>query len=527
MEGGIAATLILFEKYKVIDIVYESDTVTIYKTEHVTMSVKRIVKRILKNSVCKDTFYSEVNILKNIKNPNIPILYDVEEDGQAYYIIEDYIEGTNLDELIRIGGTMSERQAVDIGLKLCHIISFLHNQKPVPVLYLDIQPKNIIINDEELYLVDFGNSHYSDKTEERALLMGTIGYAAPEQYKREVLDERTDIYGIGAVLYYLVTGNNCDGNKAQHILFPHNISEKFKIVIWQCLALDRKDRFSSVGALEGCLTNIFSEDNICTCNEKSHIISFVGTDRRVGVTHVCLAFASYLASQGYKVLYEEANSSNHLRSIAADKRWKYQNGFFYAGTLKCKPLYGAQVNLDSECTYILRDCGIFSEENICKQNLTNKSCDYNETKDDKKYVGVKLNNEALNNEELINETLVLVAGAKPWEIDLSVKVWNKVKDMADNEKITAGLHLLCNGASHNEALVLWNRTGFSGQRVPLLQHIFEYEGYDDIEKQFLEGLKSVLIAGDEGGEVHRKTTGFFGKASRKAAGCIHRYFRRS
>ena len=120
-----------------------------------------------------------------------------------------------------------------------------------------------------------------------------------------------------------------------------------------------------------------------------------------------------------------------------------------------------------------------------------------------------------------------MAGAKPWEIDLSVKVWNKAKDMINNEKITAELHLLCNGASHNEALVLWNRTGFSGQRVPLLQHVLEYEGYDDIEKQFLEGLKSVLIAGYEGGEVHRKTTGFFGKASRKAAGCIHRYFRRS
>ena len=133
LEGGIAATsnLMLFEKYKVIDIVYESDTVTIYKTEHVTMSVKRIVKRILKNSVCKDTFYSEVNILKNIKNPNIPILYDVEEDGQAYYIIEDYIEGVNLDDFIRKNGLMSEHQAVDIGIKLCHIIEFLHNQKPI------------------------------------------------------------------------------------------------------------------------------------------------------------------------------------------------------------------------------------------------------------------------------------------------------------------------------------------------------------------------------------------------------------
>lgn len=497
LEGGIAADLILFEKYKVTDIVYESDTVTVYRTEHIYMSVMRIVKRILKNSVCKDTFYSEVNILKNIKNPNIPTLYDIEEDNQAYYIIEDYIEGVNLDDFIRKNGLMSEHQAVDIGIKLCHIIEFLHNQKPIPILFLDIQPKNIIICDEELYLVDFGNSFYLNETENRKLLMGTVGYAAPEQYKKECLDERTDIYGIGAVLYFLVTGKGCDGDIAQNILLPHNISEKFKIALLQCLAPYREDRLNSVVALENCLMNIFNEDNICTCNEKSRIISFTGADRRVGVTHVCLAFASYLAGQGYKVLYEEANNTNHLRLIAADNRLKYQNGFFYADTLMCKPLYGAVVSLDADCTYILRDCGVLHENNLYEKNF----CD--------------------------SSDVVLVAGAKPWEIEQSVNMINKAIDMTVNEEKTIQLHILCNSGNSREALALWKKTGHIGQRVPLLQHLLEYEGYSDIEKQFFEGLKAVLKFDNEGGEEHRKGASFFRKTAKKAADYINRYMGRS
>lgn len=492
LEGGITATLILFEKYKVTDIVYESDTVTVYMTEHIFMSVRRIVKRVLKNSVCKDTFYSEVNILKDIKHPNIPTIYDVEEDSLAYYIIEDYIEGDNLDDFIRENGVMSEREAVDIGIKLCHIVSFLHNQKPIPILFLDIQPKNILIHNKKIYLVDFGNSYYSDETENRSLLMGTVGYAAPEQYRRECLDERTDIYGMGAVLYFLVTGRSCDSNMTQSILFPHNISEKFKIVILQCLAYDKRDRPNTMEALENCLVNIFNEDNICTCNEKSRIISFAGVDRRVGVTHICLAFASYLAGQGYKVLYEEVNTSNHLRIIAAYKKLRYQNGFFYADNLMCKPLYGAQISIEADCTYILRDCGIFSEEILYD-----------------------------------SEMVVFVAGAKSWELDQSVLVWKKAIDMIENEKKTARLHILCNGASEKEALTLWKRVGLIGQRVPLIQHLIEYKRHDDIEKQFFDGLKTIVGIDNEGGEVHRKGTGFFGKAAEKARGYIYRYMGRS
>lgn len=492
LEGGITATSILFEKYKVTDIVYESDTVTVYKTEHIYMSVKRIVKRILKNSVCRDAFYSEVNILKNIKHPNIPTIYDVEEDNQAYFIIEEYIEGANLDDFVRMNGVMSERDATDVGIKLCRIVSYLHNQKPIPILFLDVHPKNILLDNGKIYLVDFGSSYYSDETEKRKLMMGTVGYAAPEQYKRVSLDERTDIYGIGAVLYFLVTGRSCDRENAQSLILPNNISEKLKIIILQCLAHDRKDRFQSVEALSASLLN-YNEDNVSTCAEKSRIISFAGADRRVGVTHICLAFAAYLSGQGYKVLYEEANESNHLRVIAGGKKLRYQNGFFYCDRLMCKPLYGAQIILEADCDYVIRDCGVFDEK-ILKGS----------------------------------GELVLIAGAKYWEIDNSVAVWKRMLEAGtDSGRNVRQMYILCNSGSERDALSLWRRTGSIGKRVPMLQHLMEHDKYNNMERQFFGELEAVLRIHTEGGEVHRKRTGLFRKITEKAGGCSNRYMGRS
>lgn len=482
LEGGITAIskLILFEKYNVTDIVYESDTVTIYLVEHIYMSTMRIIKRILKNSVCRDAFYSEVNILKDIKHPNIPTIYDVEEDSVAYYIIEDYIEGDNLDTVVRKRGFISEREAVDIGIKLCHIVSFLHNQKPRPILFLDIHPKNIIINDEKIYLVDFGSSYHLDETENRKIMMGTVGYAAPEQYKRGNLDERTDVYGIGAVLYFLVTGTSCDKDMVHSLIFPHEISENLKIVILQCLAYDRNDRIRSVEVLEDCLSTKYNEDNICTHNEKSRTISFAGVDRRVGVTHICLAFAAYLSGQGYKVLYEEANTSNHIRYIAAGEKMKYHNGFFCAGELRCKPRYGTQISLESNCQYILRDCGVFDEQILYD-----------------------------------SDEVVLVAGAKHWELEKAAKVCKEAISKKNSKEKVVRLHVICNGSHDNEALRLWNRTGIMGKTVPFLHELLEHKKYNDREKQFFEELKSMIGIGKKGGEIHRKRAWIFRKATEK------------
>ena len=474
LEGGITATSILFEKYQVTDVVYESDTVTVFIAEHIYMSVKRIIKKILKKSICRDTFYSEVNILKSIKNPQIPTVYDVEEDAFAYYIIEEYMEGVNLHSFIEKNGVMSEEEATDIGIKICNIVSFLHCLKPIPILFLVVHPKIILFNDDserKIFLVDFGSSYYSNETEKRRILMGTVGYAAPEQYDHGRLDERTDIYGIGAVLYFLVTGRSCDSENILSLNFPQNISEKFRMIIMQCLAHDRDDRFQRVEAIATSLSRKYKSDDTSIQNEKSHIISIAGVDRRVGVTHVCLAFASYLSKQGCRILYEEANDSNHLRMIAGCEKLKYKNGFFYHDRLTLKPLYGEQINLPGDSDYIVRDCGMYSE---------------------------KINDDS--------DTVVIVAGAKAWELENSVAVCKKALNAGN-------VHILCNSSHKNEALSLWRKIGCVGMQVPALSKIFEC---CDSERIFFDELADSIGITKRGGAMHKKRTRFFRKFAEKA-----------
>ena len=162
--------------------------------------------------------------------------------------------------------------------------------------------------------------------------MGTAGYAAPEQYIEGSLDGRADIFGIGAVLGFLMVGRNYKSDQLS-LQIPQNISEKMKMIVTQCMARDREHRFQSVESLLANLMELTKGDNVCLNNEKPYIISFVGATKRMGVTHISLGFAYYLAAKGYKVVYEEANDSNHTRLMAKYEKLKYDSGFFSAGKL--------------------------------------------------------------------------------------------------------------------------------------------------------------------------------------------------
>lgn len=470
LQGGNATSSVLFEKYQVKSIVYESDTVTIYSAEHIFMSAERIIKRILKKSVCRENFYSEINILKTITHPNIPIVYDVEEDNSAYYIIEEYMAGITLDTLVKERGGLPEHEVADIGIKLCDVVSFLHHKKPVPILFLDIHPKNILfdVDSGKISLVDFGSSRFSGDTERRRLLTGAVGFAAPEQYEYTVLDERADIYGIGAVLKFLVL---------------KDVSEQFMMIISRCMASDRTERFESVAMLAKNLEKISVHDNnnqkgIHVDNGKPRVISFAGVDRRVGVTHISLAFAAYLSEQGYRILYEEQNNSNHLRAIAGQCRLKYNNGLFQRGSLLLKPMYGAQINLEVDCDYIVRDLGIYDDD----------SC-HNDS------------------------DIVMVAGAKPWELETSVSVCRKAVEMRK-------VYILCNGSSKHDNLVLWKRVGCMGKQVPVLKDMF---GHNDIQNKFFCELAEMIGIQTYGGEVYKKKHRLFRKIAEKATNSYRRY----
>ena len=143
-------------------------------------------------------------------HPGIPAFRECvcDENGDFAGFVMEYVEGRSLQQILEDGKCYTVRETVEAGLQLCGIMEQLHGQEP-PMIFRDLKPANILVRPGgEFVLVDYGAVRKLRKSAATdTMQLGTDGYAAPEQYGGwEQSDERTDIYGIGAVLHHMITG---------------------------------------------------------------------------------------------------------------------------------------------------------------------------------------------------------------------------------------------------------------------------------------------------------------------------------
>lgn len=180
---------------------------TVFLAVHLGLEEYRAIKRVPKSFLKFELLRREAFVLKELRHPGIPIIFDVEEDEFYSYLIEEYLEGESLFDLVKEQGHLSRELAISYGIQLAGIISYLHLAGPNPILHLDLQPKNLLLCHDTVKLIDFGLAASVEDANMPGERYGTVGCAAPEQYsKNGVLDERTDIYAIGAIIHYLFTG---------------------------------------------------------------------------------------------------------------------------------------------------------------------------------------------------------------------------------------------------------------------------------------------------------------------------------
>jgi serine/threonine protein kinase len=154
------------------------------------------------------TFQREVSLLSQIDHPNLPRVYEHFQIPGHWYMIMDFIAGETLEEYQskapNRGLLLSE--VLDIGLQLCTVLDYLHAQHP-PIVFRDLKPANIMRTPTgKLYLIDFGIARYFKPGQAKdTVALGSLGYAAPEQYGKAQTTPRADIYSLGAVLHQLLT----------------------------------------------------------------------------------------------------------------------------------------------------------------------------------------------------------------------------------------------------------------------------------------------------------------------------------
>jgi serine/threonine protein kinase/outer membrane protein assembly factor BamB len=201
-----------------------------------------------------DKFKSEALILSKLRHPNIPRVWDFFIENNRYYLVMDFVEGTNLHKIMhkQAKKRCEEEDVINWMTQICDVLSYLHQQDP-PIIYRDIKPANIMVTAENrVVLIDFGIARiFTPKS--KGTMIGTQGYSPPEQYRGKT-DPRSDIYALGATIHHLITGK--DPQLDAPFSFPlikklrPDVSERISSIIEKCLKFVMDERYQTAEELK-------------------------------------------------------------------------------------------------------------------------------------------------------------------------------------------------------------------------------------------------------------------------------------
>ncbi|MCD5401728.1 protein kinase [candidate division NPL-UPA2 bacterium] len=253
---------ILDERYKILKLIGKGGMGRVFLAENIKLGNKWAIKEIDFTADIAVNLLAEPEMLKKLNYKSLPRIVDIIKTEKFIYIVEDFFAGDNLKEVLKSRERCSEKNLINWAKQLCEILIYLHSLKPNPIIYRDMKPGNIIVdNDNNIKLIDFGIAReYKKGQEEDTTYIGTRGYAAPEQLSKSgQSDERTDIYGLGVTLHHVLTGSGPD--EPPYYLRPvreikKHLSEGIEKIIAKCVQDDPGKRYRSAAALLEDLNNI-------------------------------------------------------------------------------------------------------------------------------------------------------------------------------------------------------------------------------------------------------------------------------
>jgi formylglycine-generating enzyme required for sulfatase activity len=256
----------LNNRYRIVKLLGQGGFGAVYRAWDLNIKAPCAVKENLDTSPeAQRQFEHEAIILANLHHPNLPRVTDhFIIPGQGQYLVMDFVDGDNLQELLeRSGGPLPEDMALSWLTQICDALTYLHSQKPA-IIHRDIKPANIkITSDGRAMLVDFGiakifDPHLKTTIGARAI---TPGYSPPEQYGQGSTDRRSDIYALGATLYTALTGQQPTESVQRTIGTPltaprqinRSISPRAEAIILKAMDTAPTGRFQSALELKNFL----------------------------------------------------------------------------------------------------------------------------------------------------------------------------------------------------------------------------------------------------------------------------------
>lgn len=246
---------IIDNRYKLIRQIGKGASAIVYLAQDMKLNrvcaVKIVNKNTYSNKMAAQESLDEVNKMKLLAHISIPQLYDIYDDDNRLCIVMEFIEGKNLNDIIKSQkNPFDEYIVVNWAKQLCRVLFYLHTLRP-PRIFRDLKPANIILQPNGVIkLIDFGTmKNYDESCTEDTVNLGTKGYAAPEQFGgRGQTDARTDIYCLGMTMYHLMTGINPSLPPFEFRpprYYRKDISYALERIIMKCIEIERENRYQS------------------------------------------------------------------------------------------------------------------------------------------------------------------------------------------------------------------------------------------------------------------------------------------
>lgn len=224
------------KKYLVQSVLGEGGMAVVYRAHHVQMERTVVIKVmqgwLLSNRNSVERFERECKLTAKLNHPNIVSVYDVGLiNGKEPYLVMEYIKGESLADKIHNSGALPYATTANIIIQICRGLQEAHTSG---IIHRDLKPDNVLLQHKSdrpdwVKIVDFGISnfvHGSKKLTKTGRMVGTPEYIAPEQLKDRPIDMRTDLYGIGIMMFEMLTGRvPFDGESAESILMKHLLED--------------------------------------------------------------------------------------------------------------------------------------------------------------------------------------------------------------------------------------------------------------------------------------------------------------
>lgn len=273
-DGRLQEGILLEGRYRIMGVLGAGGMSTVYKAQDLRFpQVMRIcaVKEMLNTATNQEVrdiavrnFEREANILATLSHHAVPQVYDYFSEREHSYLVMEFVRGKDLETILsETEGFLPESQVVNWAIQICEVLKYLHYHKPRPVVFRDMKPSNIMVDDQgRIHLVDFGIAKVF-QSGQKGTMIGTEGYSPPEQY-RGIAEPRGDIYSLGATLHHLLSKQ--DPRLEPPFSFHERpiresnpmVSPELEEIISRALEYDINQRFGSTEELRQALMNLRS-----------------------------------------------------------------------------------------------------------------------------------------------------------------------------------------------------------------------------------------------------------------------------